>query len=88
MDRPGHSIQGHLAVEGKPPELVLVVTVQQAFMHGAKCIARSKLWQPDASPNTQKVRSLAEAMVAHARLARSISEQQSVIDTDLETNMY
>jgi PPOX class probable FMN-dependent enzyme len=82
------ALQRQLAVDGKPPNLVLVVTVRQAFMHCAKCIARSKLWQPDAWPNTDNVPSLAEAMVAHARLARSISEQQSVIDTDFKTNMY
>jgi predicted pyridoxine 5'-phosphate oxidase superfamily flavin-nucleotide-binding protein len=82
------ALQRQLAMDGKPPDLVLVVTVQQAFMHCAKCIARSKLWQPAAWPNTDNVPSLAEAMVAHAKLSRSISQQQSIIDADLETNMY
>ena len=82
------ALQRQLAMDGKPPDLVLVVTVQQAFMHCAKCIARSKLWQPGAWPNTKNVPSLAEAMVAHAKLSRSISQQQPIIDTDFETNMY
>jgi PPOX class probable FMN-dependent enzyme len=55
------ALQRQLATDGKPPDLVLVVTVQQAFMHCAKCIARSKLWQPGAWPTTDNVPSLAEA---------------------------
>jgi PPOX class probable FMN-dependent enzyme len=81
-------IQRRLAVDGKFPELILIVTVQQAFMHCAKCIARSKVWQPAAWPNTQNVPSLAEAMVAHAKLSRTVSEQQSHIDMDFDTQMY
>lgn len=82
------ALQNRCAVDGKTPELVLIVRVQQAFMHCAKSIARSKVWKPGAWPNIQDVPSLAEAMVAHAKLSRSVSEQQSVIDTDFETKMY
>jgi PPOX class probable FMN-dependent enzyme len=82
------ALQSRLAVDGKPPHLVLIVTVQQAFMHCAKCIARSKVWQPAAWPNIQDVPSLAEAMVAHAKLSRNVSEQQARIDADFETRMY
>ena len=82
------ALQKQLAVDGKPPDLVLIMNVRQAFMHCAKCIARSKLWQPTGWPNTKNVPSLAEAMVAHAKLSRSISEQQAVIDIDFETQMY
>lgn len=82
------ALQKRLAVDGKPPDLVLIMNVRQAFMHCAKCIARSTLWQPARWPKTENVPSLAEAMVAHAKLSRSVSEQQAVIDTDFETQMY
>lgn len=82
------ALQRRLAVDGKFPELILIVTVQQAFMHCAKCIARSKVWQPAAWPDIQNVPSLAEAMVAHAKLSRTVSEQQSRIDMDFDTRMY
>jgi uncharacterized protein len=82
------ALQSRLAVDGKTPDLVLVVHVQQAFMHCAKCIARSKLWRPAAWPDTQDVPSLAEGMVAHAKLSRTVAEQQSIIDSDFETRMY
>jgi len=77
-----------LAVNDKPPTLILIVMVEEAFWHCAKCIGRSKLWQPEAWPNVQDVPSLAEAMVVHGKLARSVAEQQSHIDTDFQTKMY
>jgi PPOX class probable FMN-dependent enzyme len=77
-----------LAVNSRLPDLVLVVSVAEAFWHCAKCIARSKMWQPESWPDLQDVPSLAEAMVAHGKLARSIGEQQSLIASDFETRMY
>jgi uncharacterized protein len=57
-------------------------------MHCAKCVARSKLWQPADWPSRQDVPSLAEAMVAHAKLSRTVAQQQSIIDSDFEAQMY
>ena len=38
------TLQKRLAMNGRIPNLVLVVTVEEAFMHCAKCMVRSKLW--------------------------------------------
>lgn len=35
-----------MAVQGKPPRLAIVVTVESAFLHCAKAIKRAKLWDP------------------------------------------
>jgi predicted pyridoxine 5'-phosphate oxidase superfamily flavin-nucleotide-binding protein len=35
------ALQGRLAVNGKAPNLILVATVEEAFMHCPKCMARS-----------------------------------------------
>ena len=51
-------LQKRLAVRGREPKLVLVVTVEEAFMHCAKCMARSNLWKPDAWPTSRACRSL------------------------------
>lgn len=82
------ALANRLAVNGRSPDLILVVTVEEAFWHCAKCIARSKVWQPEEWPDLRDVPSLAEAMVAHGRLARSVGEQQSIIDADFEKRMY
>ncbi len=81
-------LQEKLAVNGKAPDLLLVVQVKEAFMHCAKSITRSSLWQSDAWPDTKGVPSLAEAMVSHGELSRTVAEQQAVIDTDFDTRMY
>jgi PPOX class probable FMN-dependent enzyme len=74
------SLQGRLAVNGKDPNLVLIVTVEEAFMHCPKCIVRSRLWSPEDWPDRSNVPSLAEAIVAHARPSETVTEVQAIID--------
>lgn len=35
------------AFQGKPPKAVIVVTVEEAYMHCGKALIRSKLWDPE-----------------------------------------
>ena len=39
------------AVEGKPPKLGIVVTVEQSFFHCARAFRRSGLWEPARWPD-------------------------------------
>ena len=73
-------LQARLAVQGKQPELVLVVSVEQAFLHCPKCIARAKLWSPEHWPDRTMVPTLAEAIVAHARPPESAADVRAFID--------
>ena len=82
------ALQERLAVNGKAPTLVLVVTVEEAFMHCPKCILRSNLWNRDRWPDTSQVPSLAEAMVAHGALEESVPQMQAIIDTDRQQRLY
>jgi len=36
-----------MAVQGKEPRCAIVISVRQAYLHCAKALLRSKLWQPD-----------------------------------------
>ena len=74
------SLQAQLAANGKLPELILVVTVEEAFMHCPKCIIRSRLWSPEHWPDRSNVPSLAEGIVTHSRTHETIAEVQAVID--------
>jgi hypothetical protein len=77
------------AANGKVPELVLVVGVENAFMHCPKCVVRSKLWKPEQWPDRSNVPTLAEALVAHAAFAGdTVPEMQASIDRDVVTNLY
>jgi hypothetical protein len=58
----------------RPPDLVLLIEVEQAFLHCARAITRSGVWSPDRWPDRAGVPTLAEAMVAHGRLEQSAEE--------------
>lgn len=45
------SLQAQLMVNGKGPHLVLVATVEEAFMHCSKCILGSRSWSPEHWPD-------------------------------------
>ncbi len=81
-------LQERLAVNGRPPNLVLVVEVEEAFMHCPKAIVRSRLWQPEHWPDTTDVPTLAEAMVEHGRLSDTVPEMQAIIDNDGRQRLY
>ena len=82
------ALQARLAVDGKEPELVLIVNVEQAFMHCPKCIVRSRLWMPDHWPDRASVPTLAEAIMAHARPAESAAEVRAFIEEHHNVHLY
>ena len=74
------SLQSRLAVAGGIPNLLLVVTVEEAFMHCSKCVTRSRLWVPEQWPDTSNVPRLAEAIMAHAKPTETLAEVEAIID--------
>jgi PPOX class probable FMN-dependent enzyme len=81
------ALQARLAIDGKPPNLILIVTVEQAFMHCQKCIVRSRLWSPEQWPELSDVPTLAEAIMAHARPTETAAEVRAIID-DHNAHLY
>jgi hypothetical protein len=81
-------LQRRLAVNGKTPNLVLVVTVEEAFMHCSKCMIRSRLWRQDDWPDRSSVATLAEAIIAHAAPKETVGEMEAIIDEDRENRLY
>jgi PPOX class probable FMN-dependent enzyme len=82
------ALQERLAVNGKPPNLVLVVTVEEAFMHCPKCVIRSALWKPEQWPDRSNVPTLAEAMIAHGALSESMTEIETLIHNGNTKRLY
>jgi PPOX class probable FMN-dependent enzyme len=78
------ALQARFAVNGKTPDLILIVTVEEAHMHCPKCMIRSKLWSPHHWPDRSNVPSMAEAILAHAKPPENISEVQAAIDGSIE----
>ena len=84
------ALRESMAVNGRVPELALVVELTTAFFHCAKCIIRSELWSAgsgitdDASGDLL----LAETMVKHGDLAMSVDEMQEIILNDEAERLY
>lgn len=76
-----------LNVDGKIPSFAIIVTVKEAFMHCAKCIIRSKLWQVDVAKQAG-VPSLAKVLIEHGKLEISVDELDGMIKNDEQTNLY
>jgi PPOX class probable FMN-dependent enzyme len=63
------TIRGAMAVNGRVPELAIVVYVERAFMHCPKCMIRSKLWDSSAWPDASDLPTIGEAMIRHGKLS-------------------
>ncbi len=56
------------AHKGRLPLTVIRVAVEEVFLHCAKALLRSKLWQPETWPEARPVPSMGEMMIDHAGL--------------------
>ncbi len=50
----------------RPPAIVLAITVRQAYLHCAKALMRSRLWDPDARIDRAELPTMGEMMRDHA----------------------
>jgi uncharacterized protein len=83
-----NELQNRFAMNGRVPHLVLVVDVEEAFIHCPKCMVRSRLWMPEQWPDRSEVATLAETMVAHGALMETVPEMQAIIDGDSAMRLY
>jgi PPOX class probable FMN-dependent enzyme len=81
-------LRDRLAVRGKRPELALVVSVREAFVHCGKCMLRSRLWQPESWPGTGKLPSHARCLADHAGVAASLEQLESEIEEAYRSRLY
>ena len=77
-----------LAAQGKIPALAIAVTVEEAFIHCAKCMIRSKLWQPEAWPSLEGLPSMAEAMKDAAAIPLPVDAIAGLIANDETERLY
>lgn len=82
------SVLDLLICDGKKPSFAIIVKVKEAFMHCAKCMIRSKLWQNSETLKVRPVASLAKALVDHGKLDISVQELDDRIKNDEQNNLY
>lgn len=73
-------LRERMAVQGKLPNFAIVVKVEEAFLHCAKCMIRSHFWEPDQWPNIDDLASLARIIKDQIKLPQPIE----VLEADME----
>ncbi|MCA0456227.1 MAG: pyridoxamine 5'-phosphate oxidase family protein [Chloroflexi bacterium] len=80
------AIRERFIMQGKAPIFVIAVTVKEAFFHCTKCVVRSKLWSADHSHD--KLVSLGEAIIHHAKMEMTVAEADAYTAEDEEKGLY
>jgi PPOX class probable FMN-dependent enzyme len=82
-------LRSSMAIDGRVPDLALVVELTTAYFHCAKCIIRSGLWSADgvADPGADDLL-LAETMVKHGGLPITVDQMQEIILNDEAERLY
>lgn len=70
-----------MAVNGKSPQLGILVKVNQCYMHCAKAFKRSGLWDPESWSGKEDLPSAAKILAAHVNMPEMTEER---IVADLE----
>jgi PPOX class probable FMN-dependent enzyme len=81
-------IRERMALAGKLPDFAVIVNVEEAFFHCAKCVIRSKLWDSDSWPKLDGLATLAEALVSQGKLEDSVEEMQALIEHSERERLY
>ena len=81
-------LNAQMAVNGKLPELALVVDIEEAFMHCSKSLIRSGIWRSETWPERGSAPRLADWQVSVVTDGPDVEEVFAVHDKDEKTRMY
>lgn len=77
-----------MAIKGKTPELALVVDVEEAFFHCAKCVIRSGVWQPKMWPDISEMPGYGEITVDHTKWHETAAEVELQLKDSYANKLY
>jgi uncharacterized protein len=70
-----------LQTGGRPAALALIVSVEQAYLHCAKCILRSGLWRVETWPERDELPSAAEILNDHIGIGDLAASAAALADS-------
>lgn len=82
------ALRTRLAVEGKLPLSVIVVSIGSAYMHCAKAFLRSDLWKPDTWPDRSTLPTLGEILRDQVAYAPTAEEGDRRLDEAYRDSMW
>ena len=75
-------------VNGKHPRSAMRVTVREAYLHCAKALMRSKLWNDDYRVERTELPTYAQMLKDQGVTTQSVEELQASIDDSYATRLY
>ena len=79
---------GSMAVNGKLPDLALLVRVREAFFHCGKSMIRSGLWEPDRWGPIDGLPTYAQALKDHASLSAALPDIERGVASNETDRLY
>ncbi|CCV04401.1 Pyridoxamine 5'-phosphate oxidase-related FMN-binding protein [Mesorhizobium metallidurans STM 2683] len=81
-------LRERLAVDGKEPQSVVVVSVKAAYMHCAKAFMRSELWKPETWYDRATLPTLGQILRDQLALADSAEATDRWLDDEYKQTMW
>lgn len=78
----------HFAVGGRTAKVVVVVNVEEAYVHCAKALRRGGLWSPDGWPDAEARPNAAEMVRDHAAIDVPAEVIEQALERDLEATLW
>lgn len=75
-----------LTVNDRIPTVAIVVTVEEVFLHCAKALRRSKLWDPTQRQDRREMPSLVKMILDQTTGAPDDPQEMAKLDADLEVD--
>ncbi len=83
-----NEIRELLSYKSKLPNLVLIVKVKEVFMHCAKCIIRSKLWENIEVESKTTSSNMAKYLADNTGTEKTPQEIDEILNEDEKTRLY
>jgi hypothetical protein len=75
-------------VNGKHPRSAIRVTVREAYLHCAKALMRSRLWEDDYRVERTELPTYAQMLKDQGVTTQSVEQLQAAIDDSYTTRLY
>jgi PPOX class probable FMN-dependent enzyme len=77
-----------MAVNGKVPDLALIIRVREAFFHCGKAMIRSGMWEPDAWASIDGLPSYAQALKDHGKSQQELRVFEQIVINNEANRLY
>ena len=77
-----------MAVNGKLPQLAMLVRVREAFFHCGKSMIRSGMWEPEKWGNIEGLPTYAQTLKDHGKLNDELSDLDRLVASNETNRLY